>query len=276
MNARWSMRAACLALLPMVAVPALAAFELRDASPAALGAASPDLAAEPMFSAATLDSTGFRVGGSHASLYQIDGLTAECVSAALETRPLSLNFSYSQVGIPGAREFTARVAIGERDGRRIALRLNAERLDFVIEGEAPTGGWALGGAARARITLTRFDVEVQMAADRVLLSGDLSRLGVAPSLPFAFRIWAGNASVAWVDRWERDGRLSPRLVLDMPLGPAARIRFGRGDSPGRTGVSLAIRLKRLELSMGRLDDSSGGVVSGAALSTLSTGRRRRS
>jgi hypothetical protein len=60
--------------LAVVAFPALAraAFEVRDTSPAALGAASLDIVADPFF-----ETVGLAASASHVTLYQADGLTSE-------------------------------------------------------------------------------------------------------------------------------------------------------------------------------------------------------
>jgi len=245
--------------------PARAAFELRDASPEALGAVSIDLMAEPMFDPVESHRAGIRLGASHAALYQVEGLTQERAWAGIEGRGAAVSVSYARVGVPGAVESTARVALRESASRAIALGWNAERLDLTLDGEPREGGWAFGGEARARVSFPRFDLEIAVAADRILQSGGLDRLQVPPSVPVSIRLRSGGAAAAWIDRWDGGGRRSPRLVLDLPITGAARLRLGRGEEPGRIGAALAIRWGRIEVSAGRMDQSAGGVVTGAAI-----------
>ena len=246
--------------------PALAAFELRDASPAALGAVSTDLAAEqPMFADPPASHLCVRMSASHASLYQTDGLSADRVQLCAEGRPGSISISYARVGVPGAGESSLRFAMRESEANSIALELGVERLDLALDGEEREGGWAFGAAARARVSLSRVGLEIGIGADRLLRDGGLDRLAATSSLPVSIRLRAGGAAASWVDRWEGDGRRSPRFVLDLPIAGVASIRLGRGESPGRVGAAVAVRLRRVEVSAGRLDLSSGGVVTGAAL-----------
>jgi len=247
------------------ASPARAAFELRDASPAALGGVSIDLESESMFEAARLHRGGLRLGASHSALYQVEGLAQERAWIGGEWRWGSISITYSRVGVAGAAESSARVAIQESRASAVELELDAERLDLSIDGEAREGGMTLGGAARARASFPRFDLEVGVAADRILQSRGLDRLSVTPSVPIAVRLRSGSAAVGWVDRWGGDGRRSPRLVLDLPLGGSARLRLGRGELPGRTGAALAVRLRAMEVSAGRMDQSSGEVITGFAV-----------
>ena len=246
-------------------VPARAAFELRDASPAALGAVSIDLDSQSLFDEAEPGRGGIRLGASHASLYQVDGLVQDRAWAAIEGRRGSVSLACARVGVPGTTESSARLTLRESGARLVGLELNAERLDLALDGEPHEGGWAFGGAARARVSLPQLDLEVAVAADRVLRSAGLDRLGVPPSVPFSIRLRTGGAAAAWVDRWDGTGRRSPRLVLDLPVGGAARLRLGRGEAPGRIGAALAIRWRRIEVSAGRMDQSAGGVITGAAL-----------
>ncbi len=249
------------------ASPVMAAFELRDASPAALGAVSMDLESEPMFDAIG-PRAGIRVGASHAALYQIEGLAQERAWIGVEGRRGSLSFACSRVGVEGATESSARLALRESRAQAVALELDAERLDLALDGEPREGGWAFGGWARARFSLSRLDIEVDVAADRVLRSNGLARLSVSPSVPVAIRLRSGGATAAWVDRWGGDGRRSPRIVLEMPIAGAARLRLGRGEAPERIGAALAVRLRRIEVSAGRIDQSDGGVVTGASVGLL--------
>ena len=271
----WSPRRGLLAAGTLVAMlvvanamPVWAAFEVRDASPAALGAVSVDLDVEPVRVAEEGERFGLFMGASHAALYQVEGLTVERVTIGWEGRVGSASFYYSQVGVPGAREGRARIAVREASGKRIALGLELERLDIALEGEPQVDGWAAGGGVRARLPLGRFDLEVSAAANRLFRSSEIDRLGVSPSVPISIGLRSEFAVARWADRWEGDGRRSPRLVLDVPLARAAWVRFGHGESPGRVGAALGVRLGRVEFSTGRLDASAGGVVSAAALRLL--------
>ena len=247
----------------LIAPPeARGAFELRDASPAALGAVSIDLESEWLLDAVG-PSRGIRAGASHASLYQVDGLAQDRAWVGIEGRRGSVSLVYARVGVSGAAESSARLMLGESAARSIALELDAERLDLALDGEPQEGGWAFGGAARARVSLPRVDLEVAVAADRVLQSGGLRRLDVPPSVPFSIGLRSGGATAAWVDRWDGTGRRSPRLVLELPVVGAARLRLGRGESPGRIGAALTIRWRRIEVSAGRMDQSAGGVITAA-------------
>jgi hypothetical protein len=224
-----------------------------------------DRDAEPMFGTTAGSPVGVRFGASHASLYEIDGLSADGITVGVECRRASVEFSYARVGVPGVGESRARITVRESSAKPIALEVDAERLDLALEEETTVGGWAFGAAARARISLPRANLEITIAADRLYRSGDLGRLAVTPSVPVSIRIRSGGASVSWIDRWEGDGRRSPRLVLDIPIASVARIRLGRGEAPVRIGAALALRVKRLEVSAGRLDQSTGGVITGAAI-----------
>lgn len=260
-------RLAVVMIAAIVATPgaARAAFEVRDASPAALGAVSLDLDAAPMFEAGEVERAGVRAGASHAALYQVEGLAADLAWVAVDVGRGAASVSWAQVGVPGVRENRARVALRERGGGSVDLELSVERLDMALEGEPRGGGWAFGGGARTHVTFPRFNIEFSIAADRLLRSSGLRRFDVTPSVPVALRIRTNVAALAWVDRWEGDGRRSPRWVLDLPLARAASIRLGLGEKPGRIGAALAVRWGRAQVSVGRLDQSMGGVISAAAL-----------
>ena len=256
--------AALLAAALLVATPdARAAFEVRDASPAALGAASLDLAAQPFFDGAS--DRGLSASASHATLDQAEGLTAEQARVALAGRLARVAVTWNQIGFPGAREHSLRATVDEARPGPIALSLTAERLLFAIEGEPAQGGVALGASVSACVALPRGMLECSLGGDRLARTGGLASLGVGPSVPFAVRIRAAGASIAWMDRWEATGDASPRLVLDLALGGAARLRMARGIRPDRGGAGLAIRLGRIEISVARLDRDAGGSVASAAL-----------
>jgi hypothetical protein len=249
-----------------------AAFELRDASPGALGAVSIDLESESLLDAMEPRRGGIRFGASHASLYQVDGLVQDRAWIGIEGRSGSVSLACGRVGVPGAEESGARLTLRESGARLVTLELDIERLDLTLDGEPREGGWAFGGTARARVSLPRIDLEVVVAADRILQSAGLDRLDVTPSVPFLIRLRSGGAAAAsWVDRWDGTGRRSPRLVLDVPATGPARLRLGRGESPGRIGAALAIRWRRIEVSAGRMDQSAGGVITGAAVGLVPPG-----
>jgi hypothetical protein len=264
--------AAFLVAIPGTAGPAgkaLAAFELRDASPAALGAVSLDLDPEPMFDPGREERSALRFAASHAALLQVAELTAEQATASYAIAPGSIDLSLLQLGIPGQREDRIRIRVAEPAARTIAVGFEAERLDLALEGEPAVGGWSGGVSARVRVPLRlprgTVEVEVVLVGDRLWRSSGLCALGVDSSLPVTVRLRAAGASAAWMDRWESDGRHSPRLVVEIALGRSAKLRMGRGQSPGRTGAALGVRLGKLETLVGRLDETMGGSVSGVSI-----------
>jgi hypothetical protein len=261
--------AALISILPRAAH---AAFELRDASPEALGAVSVDVASEPMFDAVGSRRAGIRFGASHSSLYQVEGLAQERVWAGIDGRRASVSLAYAKVGVPGVVESSARLALRESAAHAVALEVDAERLDLALDGEPRDGGWAFGGTVRARVSFPRFDLEISVAADRILQSAGLDRLAVAPSVPVTIRPAGGRGRGAVTPGGT--GRRSPRLVLDVPVTGAARLRFGRGEAPGRIGAALAIHLSRIEVSAGRMDQSAGGWITGVAIGLVPAGGGR--
>lgn len=258
-------RVVCLVLA--VASPARAAFEVRDATPAALGAASLDLAPSPFF-----DSAGFAASASHATLYQSEGLTSERAAVTFGGSRARASASWNQLGFPGAREHVLRLDVEETGARAVLLSMTAERLTLAVDGDPPRGGVAAGLSILARVALPRGSLECVIAGDRLARTGGLGDLGVGPSVPFALRLRSGAVAVAWMDRWEASGRTGPRLVLDLALGRAARVRMARGVKPERSGAAIALRRGRLEISAGRLDLDDGGSVSGVALALASPDR----
>jgi len=258
----------CLALA--FASHALAAFEVRDATPAALGAASLDLASDPFFT-----SAGYSASTSHTTLYQSDGLTSERAAVAFAGRSARLVATWNQLGFPGAREHVLRLDIEETGTRAVLLSMVAERLALALDGEPSRGGLTAGISILARVTLPRGSLECVLAGDRLARTGGLDGLGVEPSVPFALRLRSGAIALAWMDRWEPSGRASPRLVLDLALGRTARVRMARGMKPERSGAAIAIRRGRLEVSAGRLDLDKGGTVGGVGLALVSPDRGGR-
>ena len=275
---RLTIAAAMIAACATIPAAALAAFELRDASPAALGAVSTDIEAPPLLGAGSLDafpagfsrrggteSPHFRLGASHAALFEVEGLSADHIGAAVGARGFTVEFSFEQVGGPGALEQSARLAIGERSSRAVSLGIAVERLDLSAEGEPRAGGWALGGESIARVSATPVRVEVFFGGERLLRSAGLQRMDIGPSLVAGIRLLARGASVTILDRWEGGGRTSPRVFLDVPLGGVVLIRIGRGESPSRTGTAILARGGPLEAGVGRLDLAWGGAITGLSI-----------
>jgi hypothetical protein len=270
------MRAATAVLLGAALVIApghgRAAFELRDPSPAALGAASIDLSApaffDPPAEAPPNLWRGLEAGASHAALFGVDGYAADAITAGRRVRSLEAAASYLETGGVGAMEHTARLAIGESVPRPVALEVTAERLDLAVDGVAGAGGWALGGGARSRVEMPRLTLDLRVLAERAFRSASLDALGVEPSVAVGVALRAGAARIAFLDRWEGGGRRSPRVLFDLLLGGAAVVRVARGESPSRTGAALALRAGRLEAAAGRLDLAWGSAITGFSLALL--------
>ncbi len=219
------------------------------------------------------DARGWGMGASHASLYQVEGLAADQAWARIAGSGFVGALEWSQAGLPGERETRVRAVIRECGAKRIALGVSVERLEMVLEGEPPAGGWAAGCAARSTSFIRGVVLEAMIGADRLLRSGSLGRLDVAPSVPVSVQLRAGAAAIAWIDRWESDGVRSPRIAIALALGETATLRLARGDSPERVGTSISIRLRGFEVSAGRLDLAAGGSVTGFSLAR--TGPRER-
>ena len=258
-----AIRSVALAAILAAASPARAAFEVRDATPAALGAASLDLASVPFF-----EPAGFAASASHTALYQSDGLTSERAGIAFGGRAACVSASWNQLGFPGAREHVLRLDVGEVGRRAVLLSVVAERLTLVVDGEPSQGGFAAGVSALAKVAVPRGSLECVVGGDRLARTHGLDALGVDPSVPFMLRLCSGAVALAWMDRWEASGRASPRLVLDLTLGRAACVRMARGVRPQRSGAAIALRRGRVEVSAGRLDLDDGGSVGGVALAII--------
>jgi hypothetical protein len=254
----------------VIASHACAAFEVRDASPTALGAASLDLASVPFFV-----PTGFGASASHTALYQSDGLTSERGTIGYAGRAARVSATWNQLGFPGAREHVLRLDIGETGTRAVLLSAVAERLTLAVDGEPSQGGFAVGVSVLAKVALPRGSLECVVAGDRLARTRGLDDLGVEPSVPFTLRLRSGAVALAWMDRWEASGRASPRLVLDLVRGNVACVRLARGVQPGRSGVAIALRRGRIEVSAGRLDLDDGGTVGGLALALTASDRDTR-
>src|SRR5882672_3443080 len=78
-----------------------AAFELRDASPSALGSASLDRAAEPLFAGDLGTETALEV--SRALLFDAEGLHADRIAARIERGSLAADLAWGAVSSPAAR-----------------------------------------------------------------------------------------------------------------------------------------------------------------------------
>src|SRR5260370_610699 len=64
--------------------------------------------------------------------------------------------------------------------------------------------------------------------DRALRGSALREALVPASIEWGASVRASGASLCIADRWEPDGRDSPRLWLEIPLGDAAGLVLGRG------------------------------------------------
>lgn len=243
-----------------------AAFELRDASPAALGAVSMDRDAREFFDDEA--RRGFGLEGSHASLYGVEGLGSEQMRATFRSGSLGLDLAHAQTGAPGLREHATRLTLREGGARAVSVAIRAERLVLALEGEPRLEAWTLGAGARGLAPLGGVRVEVEVSADRVWRGGDADRVALAPAVPWSVILRARGARLEVADRWEGDGRTSPRLCLEVRAGNALLLRFGRGERPGRTGAAAALRVRRLEVAAGRQDDEHGGTVSSVSLRLL--------
>jgi len=247
------MRAVAAFLLWSAAAPtplAWGAFELRDASPDALGTASTDgawhpfddasgpvLSADPGDSAsAGITGISWRAGATRASPFGADALSLNQLDFSLQRNTHALRLEYAALSGPGTGESSVRLEVRERAARPIALALRVERLDFLPDDAEAWGGWALGGCARA-VAGGRLDVWI--GGDRILRTRALERGAVRTALELGASWSAGSARAAILDRWEPDGTHGPRMTLEFPLGEAMRVRLGRGSAPGRIGVSLA-------------------------------------
>jgi hypothetical protein len=248
-----------------------AAFELRDASPASLGAASLEETSGPLF---TLEpDAGLRVAASRASLYETGDLAAQRLSAAGPLSRARVEVAWTQVSAPGARESALSIGVRERGDAPLALGALVERLALAIDGVPGIAGIAAGGCAVARVHARRATIELSAGADRALRSRGLDRLRVRSALTAALVIRAASSRVLYAERWESDGSTSPRFVVDLPIGGAMRVRLGRGGDPGQIGAAVAFRIGRVELTWGRLDLSTGGSITGVEMAWLRAGDR---
>ena len=242
---------------------ALAALELRDASPPALGAVSLDREARAFFD--ETPTRGFGLAASHASLHDVEGLGSEQARASFHSEGLTVDLTHAQTGAPGMREHATRLTLREGGARSVSLSIRAERLVLALEGEPRVQAWTLGAGARGQAPLGKVRLEVEVTADRVWRGAGADVLGLAPAVPWSVGLRAGGARLEVADHWEGSGRRSPRLSLEVRAGSALALRFGRGERPGRTGAAAAVRVRRLEVAVGRWDDEYGGSVSSLAI-----------
>lgn len=237
---------------------ARAAFEVRDASPASLGEASLETAAAPLF--APESETRTRVAASRASLFETGDLVAQRLSAEGSLVRARVAVAWSQVSAPGARESALSISLRERVDAPLTFGVLVERLALAVDGVPGITGIAAGGCAAARAHARGATIELSVGADRALRSSALGRARVPSALTGALALRSGASRACYAERWEPDGSRSPRLVLDLPMGDAMRVRLGRGGDPGRIGAAVAFRIGRAELTWGRLDFSSGGSI----------------
>ena len=276
---------ACVAILAASVLvshpaPADAAFDLRQASPEALGSASMDLPFDLVDDDASVDGSppkGLRVAVSRASLYAVTGLAADRVEAGWLLRPVFIESSWSRTGTPDIAESIASVSIHESAPRSVSLRGRVERLSLGMPLEPGTSGWAAGLGVTARVSARHLAIAAALDGDRVVRSRDLGRLEVRPALLFHARLFVGGTghvggttetrgiAIAVGDRWESDGRRSPRIAAEIPLGSLVAVRAGRGGDPGRIGIAVRARVGRLTVSAGRQDDAGGGAVTSAGV-----------
>jgi hypothetical protein len=108
--------------------------------------------------------------------------------------------------------------------------------------------------------------------DRVVRSEGLRRLDVTPAVLFDARLSFAPAprgtrgvGIALGYRWETDGRRSPRIAAEIPLGSSVFVRAARGGGPGRIGISVSAEIGRVAVSAGRMDDAAGGAITSAAI-----------
>ena len=228
-----------LAVLALAMPPqgASAAFDLRDATPEALGSASPDLAFDPLGDRSS-DAPRFTGAWSHASLDDVEGLAADAVGAAWTVRRASIRAGWSRVGTPDLAEEATSLEAGERGARVLLLRGRAERLALRFAGDPERSGWAGSAGVAARLAGRATRVELEIEGDRVLRSAGARALGAVPAVVCALRFRAPALTLAVADRWEGDGRRSARVALLFPVGSTLSLRAARGSNPGRIGFAL--------------------------------------
>ncbi|MGE5180161.1 MAG: hypothetical protein ACM3PF_13820, partial [Bacteroidota bacterium] len=249
---------------------AAAAFDLRHATPEALGSASPDLASDPLGDRSS-DAPRFAGAWSHASLDDVEGLAADDVAAAWTGRRVAIGAAWSRAGTPDLAEEAAMLEAGERGARVLLLRGRAERLALRFAGEPERSGWAGSAGVAARLAGRATRVEIEIEGDRALRSAGARALGAVPAVVCVLRFRAPALTLALADRWESDGRRSPRVALLFPVGSALSLRAARGSDPGRIGFALEARLGRIVVAAGRLDAAEGTSIASVGLRLASRG-----
>lgn len=246
--------------LLLIAEPARGAFDLRRASPDALGAASSDLPFDPL-ETTMATPRGWVAEATHGALFDVPGLASDEAVLGWRAPAASLDAAWSRHGTPDLAEVTQALAVSERGSRAVRLHGRAERIALRVAGDSESAGWTAGAGVTGRISRSPEAPEVVLDADRAYRSGGAERLGVAPSVVVALRVHREGILVAAVDRWERNGRRSPRLAVRIRLAPALSLRAARGGGPGRMGVAVTVRWRHFDISAGRMDFADGGSVS---------------
>jgi hypothetical protein len=140
--------------------PSVAAFDLRRATPEALGAASMDFPFDLLGDPPKTDPSGaaprrVSILASHASLYQVAGLAADRVQATWGLRPVALELCYERTGTPDIAESIASLSVREPAARAVSLHGRVERLSLNLPQEPETSGWAAGFGVTARARARR-------------------------------------------------------------------------------------------------------------------------
>ncbi len=252
---------------------ARAAFDLRQATPEAIGAASMDLPFDILEADSSAEGS-LTATASHASLYDVEGLAADRLGVGWRFGETFFDATWARVGTPDLAEVSHALSWRETGGRALRLRAHVERLSLGIAGEKGSSEWAAGGGATARVRGQRLVAEFTIEADRPVRGARLSSLGAEPAALYCLKVRANGITLAAGDRWEAGGRRSPRVALEVPVGSAVSLRAGRGESPGRIGFALSARWGRLALSAGRMDDDAGGVITSAGVRLLGKERGR--
>jgi hypothetical protein len=271
-QAAWSRAVLVLAVLALAASPHRvdAAFDLRHATPEALGSASPDLPFDPLGDRSS-DAPRFTGAWSHASLDDVEDLAADDVAAAWTGRRASIGAGWSRAGTPDLAEEAASLEVGERGARALLLRGRAERLALRFAGEPERSGWAGSAGVAAGLAGRAARVELEIEGDRVLRSAGARALGAVPAVVCVVRLRAPALTLAVADRWEGDGRRSARVALLFPVGSTLSLRAARGSDPGRIGFALEARLGRIVVAAGRLDGAEGSSIASVGLRLASRG-----
>jgi len=219
--------------------PALAAFELRDASPLALGRASTDGAWFPP--GEEEGAEGWSAGACRAALYAADGLSHDQLDAAFAGSRFTARIGCMAVSGPGSRESSARLDLLERAALPVSVGVRLEGLRFAPDEGERWKGFAAGFLGRAALGRR---LEAWVGVDRLLRSVSLGRAGVPASLELGVAVRAKNARLTLLDRGEPDGSLAARIALEIPLGPGARLQLARPDRAGSRARSAPRATRR--------------------------------